>query len=134
MDINYAIAFMSNDWIIANLFSLLYIIIILCIGKFLNKENREKFAIYFVYVFIVIYAIYHIIHVAEGTWSLNKRLPFHLCGFSSVITCFILFVKKKQFWFEFLFYAGILGGLNALLTPLIDNYTCLLYTSPSPRD
>ena len=51
MDINYAIAFMSNDWIIANLFSLLYIIIILCIGKFLNKENREKFAIYFVYIF-----------------------------------------------------------------------------------
>ena len=82
------------------------------------KKNDD-----FVYVFIVIYAIYHIIHVAEGTWSLNKRLPFHLCGFSSVITCFILFVKKKQFWFEFLFYAGILGGLNALLTPLIDNYT-----------
>ena len=97
MDINYAIAFMSNDWIIANLFSLLYIIIILCIGKFLNKENREKFAIYFVYVFIVIYAIYHIIHVAEGTWSLNKRLPFHLCGFSSVITCFIFLMKTVLF-------------------------------------
>ena len=123
MDINYAVPFMSNDWIIANLFSLLYVIIILCIGKFLNRENREKFAVYFVYVFIVTYAIYHIIHVAEGTWALNKRLPLHLCGFSSVITCFILFVKKKQFWFEFLFYAGILGGLNALLTPLIDNYT-----------
>ena len=118
MDINYAIPFMSNDWIIANLFSLLYVIIILCIGKFLNRENREKFAVYFVYVFIITYAIYHIIHVAEGTWALNKRLPLHLCGFSSVITCFILFVKKKQFWFEFLFYAGILGGFNALLTPV----------------
>ena len=58
-----------------------------------------------------------------GTWSLDKSLPFHLCGFSSVISCFILFVKRKKFWFDFLFYAGVLGGLNALLTPLIDNYT-----------
>ena len=72
---------------------------------------------------MITYAIHHYMHIVGGTWSLDKRLPFHLCGFSSVITCFILFIDKKQIWFEFLFYAGILGGLNALLTPLIDNYT-----------
>ena len=33
------------------------------------------------------------------------------------------FCRQKQFLFEILFYAGILGGINALLTPLIDNYT-----------
>tara|TARA_B100000959_G_scaffold265154_1_gene306369 strand:- start:313 stop:843 length:531 start_codon:yes stop_codon:yes gene_type:complete len=64
-----------------------------------------------------------VLHLYEGSWSLNKRLPLHLCGITSVITCFILFIDKKKFWFEFLFYAGILGGLNALMTPLVDNYT-----------
>ena len=123
MDVNYAIPFMSKDWIIANIFSVLYIIIIMSIGKSLSKKNRITFIKYFVYLFISIYAIYHIMHIVGGTWSLDKRLPFHLCGFSSVITCFILFIDKKQIWFEFLFYAGVLGGLNALLTPLIDNYT-----------
>ena len=103
MDVNYAIPFMSKDWIIANTLSVLYIIIVMGIGKFLSKEKRITFIKYFVYLFITIYAIYHYLHIVGGTWSLDKRLPFHLCGFSSVITCFILFVKRKQFWFDFLF-------------------------------
>tara|TARA_Y100000748_G_scaffold89045_1_gene73980 strand:- start:11 stop:718 length:708 start_codon:yes stop_codon:yes gene_type:complete len=123
MDVNYAIPFMSKDWIVANTLSLIYFISIMGIGKILSKKNRIIFIKYFVYLFITSYTIYHYLHVVGGTWSIDKRLPFHLCGFSSVITCFILFVKKKQLWFDFLFYAGILGGLNALLTPLIDFYT-----------
>lgn len=123
MDVNYAIPFMSKDWIVANTLSLIYFISIMGIGKILSKKNRIIFIKYFVYLFITSYMIYHYLHVIGGTWSIDKRLPFHLCGFSSVITCFILFIKKKQLWFDFLFYAGILGGLNALLTPLIDNYT-----------
>lgn len=123
MDVNYAIPFMSKDWIVANTLSLIYFISIMGIGKILSKKNRIIFIKYFVYLFITSYTIYHYLHVVGGTWSIDKRLPFHLCGFSSVITCFILFIKKKQLWFDFLFYAGILGGLNALLTPLIDNYT-----------
>jgi len=59
----------------------------------------------------------------DGTWSLSKRLPLHLCGISSVLVCVIMFLKKRQLAFEFLFYCGILGGINSLLTPLIDNYT-----------
>jgi len=123
MDLDYAISFMSRDWIVANSLSLTFLITCLLIGKYSSKKNVELFSRYFVYLFIVIYFIYNVLHLYEGSWSLNKRLPLHLCGITSVITCFILFIDKKQFWFEFLFYAGILGGLNALMTPLIDNYT-----------
>ena len=123
MDIDYAITFMSSDWIIANSLSLVYLIVCLLIGKYSSKEFVKKFAIVFVYFFIVMYILFHYFHFIDGTWSLNKRLPLHLCGISSLITCVILFVDKKQFLFEILFYAGILGGINALLTPLIDNYT-----------
>ena len=49
-----------------------------------------------------------------------------------MITCFILFVKKKQFWFEFLFYAGILGK-DTNMSSIFDGkvvkqlgYYCLL--------
>ena len=123
MDIDYAITFMSSDWIIANSLSLAYLILCLLIGKYSSKEFVKKFAIVFVYFFIIMYILFHYFHFVDGTWSLNKRLPLHLCGISSLITCVILFIDKKQFLFEFLFYAGILGGINALLTPLIDNYT-----------
>lgn len=123
MDTNYVITFMSKEWIIANSISFLYIFLCLYIGKSLTKQNAKTFAKIFVSIFIFSYVIYHLMHIIDGTWSLNKRLPFHLCGFSSVISFFILFIDKKQIWFEFLFYAGVLGGLNALLTPVIDDYT-----------
>ena len=48
MDVNYAIPFMSKDWIIANTLSVLYIIIVMGIGKFLSKEKRITFIKYFV--------------------------------------------------------------------------------------
>lgn len=123
MDKDYIIDFLSYEWIIVNLVSVLYLITVLFIGKKLNDDNRKKFAYLFVYFFIVVYTIYHFMHIIEDSWSIQKRLPLHLCGFSSLILCFILFIKRKQFWFEFLFYAGILGGINALMTPLIDHYT-----------
>tara|TARA_Y100000994_G_C15546287_1_gene382144 strand:- start:316 stop:756 length:441 start_codon:yes stop_codon:yes gene_type:complete len=30
--------------------------------------------------------------------------------------------NKRQFLFEFLFYCGIIGGIQAILTPFIDTY------------
>jgi hypothetical integral membrane protein (TIGR02206 family) len=123
MDINYAIPFLSDEWILNNFFSLIYIIAFLLLGKYVNKDQKLLLAYSFVYVFIGIYIVYHVMHFIEGTWSLSKRLPFHLCGISSVLVCVIMFLKKRQLAFEFLFYCGILGGINALLTPLIDNYT-----------
>ena len=39
MDVNYAISFMSKDWIVANSISILYLISCLLIGKSLSKKN-----------------------------------------------------------------------------------------------
>ena len=50
MDVNYAIPFMSKDWIVANTLSVLYIIIVMGIGKFLSKEKRITFIKYFIYL------------------------------------------------------------------------------------
>lgn len=123
MDVNYAIPFLSDEWILNNIFSFIYMAVFLLLGKYVDKDQKILVAYVFVYVFIGIYIIYHIMHFIEGTWFLSKRLPFHLCGISSVLVCVIMFLKKRQLAFEFLFYCGILGGINALLTPLIDNYT-----------
>ena len=30
--------------------------------------------------------------------------------------------NKRQFLFEFLFYCGIIGGIQAIFTPLLDDY------------
>ena len=41
---------------------------------------------------------------------------------STVICCFLPFIKKQKKWFEFVYYTGILGGLMAILTPQINQF------------
>jgi len=64
----------------------------------------------------------HLLLIANGSWTIKKDLPLHLCSISAIVCCVIFFVKKKQFLFEFLFYAGITGGLLSISTPQITLY------------
>ena len=41
---------------------------------------------------------------------------------STVICCFLPFIKKQKKWFELVYYTGILGGLMAILTPQINQF------------
>ena len=64
----------------------------------------------------------HVFLVESGSWEISKDLPLHLCSISALICCVIFFVKEKQFLFDFLFYAGIIGGILSILTPQITLY------------
>ena len=64
----------------------------------------------------------HIILIFIDSWTVTDNLPLHLCSISAIICCFIGFIKKNQILFEFLFYAGIIGGTLSLLTPQITLY------------
>ena len=64
----------------------------------------------------------HIILLINDSWTLKSNLPIHLCSVSALICCFIGFTKKNQLLYEFLFYAGIIGGLLSILTPQITLY------------
>jgi hypothetical integral membrane protein (TIGR02206 family) len=64
----------------------------------------------------------HILLTSLDSWTLKSNLPIHLCSVSALICCFIGFTKKNQLLFEFLFYAGIIGGMLSILTPQITLY------------
>ena len=64
----------------------------------------------------------HLILIFIDSWTVTDNLPLHLCSISAIICCFIGFIKKNQILFEFLFYAGIIGGTLSLLTPQITLY------------
>ena len=64
----------------------------------------------------------HLILIFIDSWTITDNLPLHLCSISAIICCFIGFIKKNQILFEFLFYAGIIGGMLSLLTPQITIY------------
>ena len=120
---DYVIEVLSTEWIINSILSLLYMSIVLFIGFKLNNEKRLLFAKFIAYFLILFLFLYNFFHWYFGTWFFEKRLPLQLCYISQLICCVILFVPKKQLLFDILFYCGFLGGIQALITPLIDDYT-----------
>ena len=52
----------------------------------------------------------------NGYWNLQQNLPFHLCSISGIL-CIILMFNFKQRLAECLYYWGLAGGIQSLLTP-----------------
>ena len=87
-----------------------------------NKENLSYFLKISSFLVLAMTVANHLILIFNDSWTLKNNLPIHLCSISALICCFIGFIKNKQLLFEFLFYAGIIGGLLSLLTPQIILY------------
>ena len=119
---NYVIDFLSDEWIRNSVVSLLYILLVLLIGRLLPFKQRIFLAKTIAILLIFTTITGHARNIANGYWNISENLPLHLCGISNLIACFILFTKKNKVLFEFLFYAGIIGGIQAFLTPQINNF------------
>ena len=124
-DINkYTIEFMSTNWIITVACVIALIFMVLYVGHKLPASKKEKYAKLLAALMIGFFIINHSLLFFLGKWEISKELPVHLCSISGLICCFIMFIpkNKRQFLFEFLFYCGIIGGIQAIFTPLLDDY------------
>ena len=119
---NYVIEFLSSEWIINTLVSLVVILTLLFIGRILTYNQRLFLAKTIAILLIISTITEHSRNIMNGYWNISENLPLHLCGISNLIACFILFIKKNKVLYEFLFYAGIIGGIQAFLTPQINNF------------
>lgn len=52
----------------------------------------------------------------EGTFSVDKELPFHLCRLLAFILPFVMYYKNRK-WFGITYFFTLVGTLQALLTP-----------------
>ncbi|MFJ7969803.1 TIGR02206 family membrane protein [Psychrobacillus sp. NPDC096389] len=67
---------------------------------------------------LVMEVAYHLVLVQEKTWSLSESLPLHLCSLTLLCSIILLWTGNKRFY-DFVFYAGMGGALQAILTPSI---------------
>ena len=122
MDPIIIIDFLSKEWMINMIITLSFIALYFLIAF---KTNDEKLPIILKISSLLVLLMTlanHLILILIDSWTITDNLPLHLCSISAIICCFIAFVKNNQILFEFLFYAGIIGGTLSLLTPQITLY------------
>ncbi len=124
---SYVIEFFSSEWIRNTILSILFIFSVLFIGKILSYKDRIVLAKTIAILLIITTVTGHTRNILNGYWNISDNLPLHLCGISNLIACFILFFKKNKVVFEFFFYCGIIGGIQAFLTPQINNFDGSIY-------
>jgi len=59
---------------------------------------------------------WHLWNIHVGTWSIKTMLPLHLCS-AMVYIAAIMLINKNYTLFEFVYFLGIGGALQAFLTP-----------------
>jgi hypothetical integral membrane protein (TIGR02206 family) len=57
--------------------------------------------------------------IANGIWSVQGSLPFHLCGISAFL-CPLMLITQNYGLYEILYFWGIAGASQALLTPAMN--------------
>ena len=60
-------------------------------------------------------------NVFWGHWSLQTMLPLHLCSAMMILAVFMLIFKNYRLY-EFVYFLGIAGALQALVTPPLGIY------------
>lgn len=56
-----------------------------------------------------------------GTWNAGSSLPLHLCGMGIILAAFLL-INKNYLLYELVYFWGLGGAIQALLTPDIGPY------------
>ena len=87
----------------------------------LGSDARRSIRITLAVLLVCGEASWHIWMLATGQWIIQIMLPFWLCSLAIWLSPLML-IQQRQFFYEFLYFMGILGGTMALLTPDLGIY------------
>lgn len=110
----------SSEHLAAITVLFLCVLILFLLKKVLVRpfNNTLLFERFFAVSLLVMEVAYHLVLVQEKTWSLSESLPLHLCSLTLLCSIILLWTGNKRFY-DFVFYAGMGGALQAVLTPSI---------------
>lgn len=110
----------SSEHLAAITVLFLCVLILFLLKKVLVRpfNNTLLFERLFAVSLLVMEVAYHLVLVQEKTWSLSESSPLHLCSLTLLCSIILLWTGNKRFY-DFVFYAGMGGALQAVLTPSI---------------
>jgi hypothetical integral membrane protein (TIGR02206 family) len=84
-------------------------------------EFHKSIGLILAIVLLVNEAGWNIWNAAIGEWTIQTKLPFHLCTIMVFLSAIMLLTKSYTLY-EYVYFAGIGGAAQALLTPNIGAY------------
>jgi len=103
----------------------LLLIVLLNIFLLRDKKRDDKARLRTRWVIAIILwlneASYHLWQSYFGLWNVQEHLPLHACSILIWLSGFML-IKKNRTIYEFAYFMGIAGALQALFTPDIGVY------------
>lgn len=94
----------------------LFILSTFFIHRFTNQKQRDVIRYILAGVLLVNQVTRHLQLIYLDQWSIEWNLPLHLCSIFVWLSAWMLFTKSYTI-FEFAYFLGIAGALQALLTP-----------------
>jgi hypothetical integral membrane protein (TIGR02206 family) len=88
-----------------------------------KKEEKARAKTRWILAIILVAdeSAWHIWNIVNGTWNVQEHLPLHACSILIWLAAYML-IKKDQRIYEFAYFMGINGALQALFTPDIGIY------------
>ncbi len=96
--------------------------LLLCRKHFSTDRSKKYFRYVFAAFITLQQASIYIWYTVSGEWSPEVTLPLQLCDLSLFLTIAVL-LTKRQLLAELLYYWGVGGATQAILTPDIGPYT-----------
>lgn len=94
----------------------IFFLVIILLYFFRNRLNEKIIRWFFLLVILFFEIGYHIWLVLNDLWDASHALPLQLCSVS-LILCIVLLVTNNKFVFEIVYFIGIAGAIQAILTP-----------------
>lgn len=96
--------------------------LILCRKKLRNETIGYRFAIILAVIISAQQILLYIWYAYSGEWSVSWTLPIQLCDMSIFLSVLVLTTKNK-YLSELLYFWGLGGATQAILTPDMGNHT-----------
>jgi hypothetical integral membrane protein (TIGR02206 family) len=111
-------AYSTSHWI-ALLIFVIGVLLLYLLRNWLKGERRSKVVRYGLALVLVLSEVsLNVWYVAEGVYRVKDTLPLELCSIS-LYFCVFMLLFRSRFLFQIVYFTGIGGALQALLTPVL---------------
>lgn len=111
----------SASHIVVLILILFIVILLFMLRKRINLYTFQNRCIERIYAVTLLLSEvgYHIWMWQTNRWHIANSLPLELCSISLLVAICLLWTGKR-IWYPFVFFAGIGGAIQAILTPDLD--------------